>query len=156
MKFKIASISGLIIPLSIALVLSAFLGCGGGGSPYGNTAHVYDGTWSLNLKGYTVPAAVTGAPGPASCTEEYTNIVIAHGFGTTTEILDCVNTPSPNYYIDIGVTLTPDAPPAVTGIVKLENTGGGTSPSTGVCIDRVTCTASGLMMTKCGEAASGC
>jgi hypothetical protein len=156
MKFKIASILELIIPLSVALMLSAFLGCGGGGgSPYGNTAHVYDGTWDLNLKGYTLPAKATGALGEPACTEEYTNIVITHGFGTTTEILDCVNTALPNYFIDIGVTLTPDAS-GIGGTVLLENTGGGTSPSTGKCIDRVTCTATGLMMTKCGEAASGC
>ena len=152
MKLKTASILGLIVPLSIALMLTAFLGCGGGGA-YGNATQAYDGTWSLNLKGYTLPGPA--APGlVVSCSEEYTNIVIAHGYGTTTEILDCTNAASPNYAIDIGVTLTPD-PTGTTGTVKLETTGGG-GPATGTCIDRVTCTATGLLMIKCGEAASGC
>jgi hypothetical protein len=154
MKFKITSILGLIVPLSIALMLTAFLGCGGGGA-YGDGTTAYDGTWSLNLKGYTVPPTVDPLLPAAACSEEFTLIVIAHGSGTVTEQLTCTNTANPHYYIDIGVTLTPDAT-GTTGTVKLETTGGGASPATGVCISRETCTATNLSMFKCGTVASGC
>ncbi|MFZ2161009.1 MAG: hypothetical protein WAW02_02215 [Sideroxyarcus sp.] len=159
MKSKIASILGLIFPFSIALMLTAFLGCGGGGA-YGDATQAYDGTWSLNLKGYTVPTPV--APVTAvSCSERFTTIVIAHGSGTVTEIIDCYDATTgielADYPkgIDIAVTLTPDAT-GITGTVKLETTGGGASPSSGVCINRVACSATDLMMIKCGETASGC
>jgi len=167
MKFKTASILGLIIPVSMALMLTAFLGCGGGGA-YGSGTQAYDGTWALNLKGYTKPTFV--APDTSmDCYEGITLIDIAHGFGTVTETIHCAGnvTASEALYgypkiIDIGVTLTPDAT-GTTGTVALENTGGGPSPSSGVCIDRVTCTAgtsgNGLSMFKCGTvaaASSGC
>jgi hypothetical protein len=168
MKFKIASILELIIPVSMALMLSAFLGCGGGSST--SPATPYDGTWSLNLKGYTVPTAVLPDTS-VTCIEAPTFIVISHGSGTISESISCRGQPSntmlPGFpgSLDIGITLAADGADAtgnipITGIVKLETTGGGTFPSTGVCINRVTCAAgasgAGLFMTKCGEAASGC
>lgn len=154
MKSKIASILGLIIPLSIALMLTAFLGCGGGGSPYGNTAHVYDGTWYLNLKGYSKPAVFPPATA-VTCTEYLTLIVITHGSGTVTQHMVCSGS-NPDPYpaqIDIGVTLTPDAT-GIGGTVQLITTGGGPSPSSGICSNREQCTAgasgNGLSMYKCG------
>ncbi|MBU1426166.1 MAG: hypothetical protein KKH12_13380 [Gammaproteobacteria bacterium] len=152
MKFKIASVLGLIIPFSIALMLTAFLGCGGGS--YGGSV-AYDGTWSLNLKGYTLPGKDPLAAGDVSCTEQYTNIVITHGYGTTTELITCVNAVSPLWAIDVGVTITPDGLGGIGGIVKVVSTGGGID-TTGTCISRVACQAEDLLMIKCGEAASGC
>ncbi len=152
MKFKIASILELVIPLSIALVLTAFLGCGGGGD-YGSGTRAYDGTWYVNLKGYTLPGETNPSTGTVSCSERYTNIVISHGSGTVTQYMDCVNTASVLIAIDIGVTLTPDET-GTTGVVKLETTGGGVTA--GTCINRVVCSAKDFFMVKCGEAASGC
>lgn len=156
MKFKIASILELIIPLSVALLISAFLGCGGGA--YGNGSNPFDGTWSLNLKGYAVPAPTPPAVTSVSCSERYTNIVITHGFGTVTEVIDCVdqtNTELANFPqgIDIGVTLTPAS--GIGGTAKAVTTGGSID-ETGVCISRVACQTKNLLMIKCGEAASGC
>lgn len=147
MKFKIASIVGLIVPLSIASMLTVFAGCGGGA--YGANAAPYDGTWSLNFKGYTKPDGT----GTVTCTERYTNITISHGSGSATELIDCTGTASPTYSLDVGVTLTPDAT-GITGTVKVIATGGGTGA--GTCIDRLTCEGPGLSLYKCGTAASGC
>ena len=150
MKFKIASILELVIPLSILVALS-LSACGGGGA-YGSGTGAYDGTWSLNLKGYTLPAPLVSGD-TVSCSERFTTVTITHGSGSTTEILDCINAPSPTYNIDIGVTLTPAAS-GITGTVKVITTGGGTGG--GTCIDRLTCEGPGLSMYKCGTPASGC
>ena len=159
MKFKTASILGLIIPLSIALMLTAFLGCGGGGGAYGNSTQAYDGTWYFNLKGYSMPAPAAGAT--VSCAEVPATIVITHGSGTVTQQMICHgSTPDPYpEQIDIGVTLTPDPLDAtgkmpITGTVTLIVTGGGPTPSSGICANREQCTAGpsqkGLTMYKCG------
>jgi len=160
MKFKTASILGLIIPLSMALMLTAFLGCGGGGA-YGNGTQAYDGTWYLNLKGYSKPTTVVPPAAAVTCTELPTFIVITHGSGTITQYMTCSGS-NPDPYplaIDIGVTLTPDAT-GITGTVALITTGGGPSPSTGVCSTREECSAgasgNGPSMYKCGTVASGC
>jgi hypothetical protein len=153
MKFKTASLLGLIFPLSGALLISAFLGCGGGGA-YGSGKNPYDGTWFVNLKGYTLPTAAAGG-GTVSCTELPLYIVVSHGSGTGTETIQCTNAASTNYYMDMGVTLTPAAS-GIGGTVALETTGGGSFAATGACIDRNTCSAPGLIMIRCGQAASGC
>jgi hypothetical protein len=159
MKFKIASVLELIVPLSIVLMLSAFLGCGGGGGAYGGPT-AYDGSWSINVKGYKVPAPLVLGD-TVSCSEYATRIEIAHGYGTVTQYMDCPLAGPGPYSLDVGVTLTPN--PAASGIggtVEAVLTGG--AYYTGVCIDRVSCQAAnntngaGLLMIKCGEAASGC
>jgi hypothetical protein len=149
MKFKIASVLELIVPVSIAVMLVAFLGCGGGGN-YGKGTSAYDGTWSLNLKGYTKP---TGT-GVVDCNERHTEIVIAHGQGTVTEWIDCTNTPSTPLVLDIGVTMFPAAS-GIGGTARAVTNGPGTV-NEGICIDRVVCKSDNLLMIKCGEAASGC
>ena len=145
MKSKIASILGLIIPLSIALMLSAFLGCGGGGNPYGNS-QAYDGSWDLNYQGYALPAVADGAPGPVVCTELPTTIVIDHGFGKVTELIYCINAAlGTDFKTDIDVTITPD-PTGITGTVKAQVTGGATIE--GICINRNSCGATSFKMTR--------
>jgi hypothetical protein len=145
MKFKTASILGLIIPLSIALMLTAFLGCGGGGNPYGN-AQAYDGTWYLNLQGYALPPATTPPTGTVSCTEDpNTTVVIDHGFGKATELLICQNALPGPWVVEVDVTITPDAT-GTTGTVKAITTGG--AVLTGVCIDRVACQGTNLWLRK--------
>jgi hypothetical protein len=151
MKFKITSVLELIVPASIAVMLLAFLGCGGGGN-YGKGTSAYDGNWSLNLKGYALPGKDPAATGEVSCSEDPTLIVIAHGQGTTTEYLTCTNSVSPIGRLDIGVTLYPDpAASGITGTVRAVTNGTGTV-NVGICIDRVSCKSDNLLMIKCGEA----
>jgi hypothetical protein len=160
MKFKITSVLELIVPLSIAVMLSAFLGCGGGGSYGASTA--YDGTWSVNLKGYTYPAKNSASD--VTCTERFTTIDIAHGFGSTTQIEDCLNTDYPVGGTAISVTISPAmsgvAVSGVEGTVDAIITGG--AHITGTCISRVACAAGSansggdLTLIKCGQAGTGC
>jgi hypothetical protein len=143
MKFKITSILGLIFPFSIALMLTAFSGCGGGGA-YGNATQAYDGIWDLNLKGYDLPPpAIAGDT--VECTEDPTTIVIDHGFGNATEGLTCTNAAPGPWVVNIDVNITPDAT-GTTGTVKAITTGG--SLMTGTCINRVACQGTGLWLRK--------
>jgi hypothetical protein len=153
MKSKIASVLELIVPVSIAVMLLAFLGCGGGGN-YGKGTSPYDGTWSLNLKGYTLPAKDPAALGDVFCIEQHTEIVIAHGQGTVRENIDCYNSGVTALFLDIGVTLYPAAS-GVGGTVRAVTNGTGVV-NDGICIDRVSCKSDNLLMIKCGEAASQC
>jgi hypothetical protein len=143
MKSKIASVLGLVVPLSIALMLTAFSGCGGS---YGNGIQAYDGTWDLNLKGYDIPEQDPAAADPVVCTELPTTIVIEHGKGETTEQLFCTNAAlGTDFYLNISVQLTPDAV-GLTGTVKAIVTGG--ASLTGTCMNRVACQGTDLTLIK--------
>lgn len=139
MKFKIASVSELIIPLSIVLMLSAFLGCGGGGSTYGNVA--YDGTWTLLYQGYDIPdPAIEGDT--VTCTETPATIEISHGSGRTTETITCLKANATTYYADVYVRLTP-AESGIAGTMIATVTGGGIDEE-GICTDRTNCVSTSL------------
>ena len=141
MKFKIASVLELAIPLSVAVILSLFLGCGGGGT-YGNVA--YDGTWQLVYQGYSLPAAATtGAT--VTCVETPATIVISHGTGRTTESITCQNAQVNNWIADVDVLITPAAS-GISGTLEASTTGGG-HDSAGVCMDRNVCTSAALKIT---------
>jgi hypothetical protein len=147
------SLTVLMLAAATAL-LAGLAGCGGGGSPYGNQEQAYDGTWSLNFKGYALPAAAGAST--VVCTEDPTSIVISHGFGSTIEGLTCLYAVYPNWQVDVSVTITPD--PAASGIgatVQAIETNGALDV-TGRCIDRVACQAKGLTMIKCGQTGAGC
>jgi hypothetical protein len=143
MKFKIASVLELIIPLSVAVILAVFSGCGGGGgSTYGNVA--YDGTWTLDYLGFTKPdAATTGAL--VTCAASTTTIVISHGAGHTTEIITCQNALTNNWAADIDVLITPAAS-GITATMQATVSGGGYD-SAGYCMDRNVCASTGLKIT---------
>jgi hypothetical protein len=142
MKFKIASVLELIIPLSIALMLSAFLGCGGGGdggSAYGNVA--YDGTWTLTYKGYTKPDPAVSTD-TVTCDETPATIEISHGTGQTTETITCQKAASATYYANVKVILAPAAS-GIAGTMQATVTGGGIDQE-GICIDRTNCVSTSL------------
>jgi hypothetical protein len=143
MKSKIASVLGLVIPLSIALMLTAFSGCGGGS--YGDGTQAYDGTWELNLKGYSLPPATTPPTGTVTCTEDYTTIVIDHGFGKATEGLTCLNAEPGPWVVNVDVNIIPDKT-GTTGTVTAITTGG--AKLVGTCVNRVACQASGFWLRK--------
>lgn len=109
MKFKVASILELVVPLSILVVLS-LSACGGGGGAYGSSVNAYDGTWNVSLTGMAVPAP-GGASSVLCAPPQFVPATISHGFGHATEITTCyytyANPTGPadfNTNMDIGIT----------------------------------------------------
>lgn len=125
MKFKIASILELVIPLSVLVALS-LSACGGGGGAYGTT-RAYDGVWNVQ---YAITPAAGGASPVVCAGPVNTPLTLTNGFGHTEPLTACeygyLNaTGWANYptSVDVGVTYGNLA--SQSAVISVDVTGGG-------------------------------
>ena len=165
MKFKIASVLELVIPLSVLVVLS-LSACGGGA--YGTGSNAYDGQWVATAMGYTSPSYTAVAPDTVvSCRVVPALITITHGYGSGQQTMVCEGDVTgaqygPGMYMNLGITVAPDSASGITGKVTLTTTGGGgaypnLSAAAGGCASREWCGIPDPVkfdMWKCGSPAA--
>lgn len=147
MKFKIASILELVIPLSILVVLS-LSACGGGAN--GNGTRPFDGTWTATYMGYTFPAPGSGVTAAYCDPSSSGPLVIDHGFGSVSTSYTCIGAGTPTdptgaassvWGWDISVTIDTSSGVGVgQPVVKAKINGG---ILTGTCINTNACQAGG-------------
>lgn len=151
MKFKIATILELVVPLSVVLLFSSLLGCGGGAtSTYGASQRYDSSSWTVKFWGATALPAGASAPGPGNtviCNDDsdpWTALTIANGFGRATQHSTCYGVPTDTdptggsgnpYNAQWDITIDIDA----SGVVKASVNGG--QFGTGTCQNLYTCSA---------------